>query len=130
LVDTPVRVDKWLWVARLAKTRAIAADGVRGGRVHVNGDAAKPSRQVRIGDQLTITRGQTRMTVVVKALADRRGPAAEAARLYEETDDSRRAREQSAAQRRLAEPRPIAGAGRPTKRDRRRYERTRGRTSR
>jgi ribosome-associated heat shock protein Hsp15 len=91
----------------------------------VNGAAVKASRDVRPGDTVAITRPPLRMTVTVRALGERRGPAREAALLYEETAESRAARERAAAERRLAE-RPVANlGGRPTKRDRRRYERTR-----
>jgi ribosome-associated heat shock protein Hsp15 len=123
-----MRVDKWLWAARLVKTRSLAAEAVKGGRVHVNGDAVKPSREVRPGDELEVTLGQTRLVVVVKGLAERRGPAKEAALLYEETEASRAARERAAAERRFAAPPQVTpGAGRPTKRDRRRLEQSRGR---
>jgi ribosome-associated heat shock protein Hsp15 len=127
-MDEPVRVDKWLWAARLVKTRSLAAEAVKGGRVHVNGDAVKPSREVRPGDELEVTLGRTRLTVVVKGLAERRGPAREAQLLYEETPESRARRERAAAERRFATPPQVTpGAGRPTKRDRRRMDRTRNR---
>jgi ribosome-associated heat shock protein Hsp15 len=96
--------------------------------VHVNGRAIKPSREVRAGDRLEITTGAVRRTVVVRATAERRGPAREAALLYEETPESIEAREQAAAERRAAGRTVVNLGGRPTKRDRRRYERaTRGR---
>ncbi|HEV2813416.1 MAG TPA: S4 domain-containing protein [Solirubrobacteraceae bacterium] len=122
-----MRVDKWLWVARLMKTRSAAAEAVGGGKVHVNGRAVKPSREVAPGDELEITREAVRQTVVVKGLAPRRGPAAEAALLYEETPESVRARERHAEQRRLAAQTQPDFGGRPTKRDRRRFDRSRGR---
>jgi ribosome-associated heat shock protein Hsp15 len=123
----PVRVDKWLWAARLTKTRGLAADAVKGGRVEVNGQRVKPSKDVRPGDRLEITTGPFRRTVVVNATAERRGPASEAALLYEETAESIAARERIAAERRLAAtPAPQPG-GRPTKRDRRRLDARRGR---
>ena len=126
-VAAPVRVDKWLWAARLLKTRALAAEAVKGGRVHVNGNAVKPSRDLRPGDRLELSVGQRRMVVDVRATSERRGPAKEAALLYEETQESIAARERLAAQRRLdATPRPQPG-GRPTKRDRRRLDARRGR---
>ena len=122
----PVRVDRWLWAARLVKTRALAAAAVKGGRVHVNGRAVKASREVRPGDRLELTTTGARLTVVVRGTAERRGPASEAARLYEETAESRAARERHAAERRMGRP-PGADLGaRPTKRDRRRYERATG----
>jgi len=121
-----LRIDKWLWAARFVKTRALAAEAVKGGRVQVNGQRAKPSKEVGAGDRLEITIGQTRRAVVVLGVAPRRGPASEAQLLYEETAASIAAREAAAAQRRLAAP-PGAGLGeRPTKRDRRRFEATPG----
>jgi ribosome-associated heat shock protein Hsp15 len=122
-----VRVDKWLWAARLAKTRSLAAEAVSGGRVEINGQRVKPSKEVRPGDEVEVTTGPYRRVVIVQALAERRGPAKEAALLYEETQESIAARERLAAQRRLdATPRPQPG-GRPTKRDRRRLDARRGR---
>ena len=118
-----VRLDRWLWASRLVKTRALAAEAVKGGLVHVNGKATKPSRDVRPGDVVEVTRGPVRLEVVVRATAERRGPAREAALLYDETDASRAARERAAELRRMApQPLPQPG-GRPTKRDRRRMER-------
>ena len=118
----PVRVDTWLWAARLAKTRALAVEAVKGGRVQINGQRTKPSRGVRAGDRLELTFGQARLSVVVRGTTRRRGPAAEAALLYEETAESRAARERLAAERRLAAQPDARGGARPTKRDRRRLE--------
>jgi len=115
-----VRIDKWLWVARFYKSRVLAVAAVNGGRVHLNGQRVKSSREVRPGDRLDLTLGLTRMIIVVRALAERRGPAAEAALLYEETPESRAERELRAEQRRLSAPRQSPGGPRPTKRDRRR----------
>jgi ribosome-associated heat shock protein Hsp15 len=123
-----VRIDKWLWAARLHKTRSLAAEAVKGGRVEVNGQRVKPSREVGPGDEIEVTTGQLRRTVVVRGLAERRGPAKEAVLLYEETPESMAARELLAEQRRLSSPPPGADLGaRPTKRDRRRLDATRGR---
>ncbi|HEX8159457.1 MAG TPA: RNA-binding S4 domain-containing protein [Solirubrobacteraceae bacterium] len=122
-----VRVDKWLWAARLFKTRSLAAEAVKGGRVQVNGQRVKASREVGRGDELEVTIGQVRRTVVVQGVAERRGPASEAVLLYEETSASVAARALAAEQRRLASPPPGANlVGRPTKRDRRRFDATRG----
>jgi ribosome-associated heat shock protein Hsp15 len=123
-----VRVDKWLWAARLHKTRSLAAEAVKGGRVQVNGQRVKPSREVGPGDEIEVTVGQLRRTVVVRGVSERRGPAKEAVLLYDETPESVAARELLAEQRRLASPPPGADLGaRPTKRDRRRLDSTRGR---
>jgi ribosome-associated heat shock protein Hsp15 len=119
-----VRIDKWLWAARLYKTRPLAVEAVSGGRVEVNGARVKPSREVKPGDELVLTRGEgVRMTVIVRGLAGRRGPASEAQKLYDETPESVQARERHREQRR-AQPQWEAG-GRPTKRDRRRLDRDR-----
>ncbi len=126
-MDDPVRIDRWLWAARLAKTRALAAEAVKGGRVHLNGRAVKPGREVRPGDRLEVTIGQTRLKMVVRATALRRGPAREAAALFEETPESLQAREQRAEQRRLAAASAPEPGPRPTKRDRRRLDRARDR---
>ena len=123
----PVRIDRWLWAARLAKTRALAADAVKGGRVHVNGHAVKPSRELKPGDRVEVTTGPVPVTVDVRATSARRVPAAQAAELYAETAESRERRERHAEQRRLAGPDPLAHGPRPTKRDRRRLEDARGR---
>lgn len=122
----PVRVDKWLWAARLLKTRSLAAEAVKGGRVRVNGQAAKPSKEVRDGDRLEISIGRTRWTVVVRGTAERRGSASDAVLLYDETPESKQARERQAAEMRLAWSSGTDLGARPTKRDRRRYEKTAG----
>jgi len=122
-----VRIDKWLWAARFFKTRSLATEAVAGGRVHVEGARAKPARDVRVGETVSVTVGETTTVVVVRALADKRGPASQAALLYDETEDSRLARERRRELRRLAPPLGADMAGRPSKRDRRRLEAMRGR---
>lgn len=122
-------MDKWLWAARFFKTRGLASESIQGGRVKVNGVRAKPAREVRRGDQVEVRIGELTWTVVVEAIAEKRGSATQAGLLYAETPESRERRELFAAQRRLA---PVPGTdarGRPTKRDRRRIEslRSRGR---
>jgi ribosome-associated heat shock protein Hsp15 len=116
-----MRLDKWLWAARFYKTRSLAAEAIAAGHVSVNGERAKPAKVLREGDGVEIRRPPYVHAIVVKALSERRGPAAEAQRLYEETAESRARREQvSAESRAFAPPR---FPGRPTKKDRRDYER-------
>jgi ribosome-associated heat shock protein Hsp15 len=118
-----VRIDKWLWAARLVKTRGLAATAIKGGRVDVNGQRAKPSKDVRPGDRIELKMSQgRRMTVVVRGLSERRGPAKEAVLLYDETAESREARERYIAEARAAGLSGPRGGERPTKRDRRRLE--------
>ena len=120
-----MRLDKWLWATRFYKTRALAVDDIDKGRIHVNGQVAKPSRDVRVGDTLFIRQGPVQRTVVVQGLSNMRGPAPVAQALYAETADSLAQRTQAAGQRRLAaEPALAIEQGRPTKRDRRDLERT------
>jgi ribosome-associated heat shock protein Hsp15 len=114
-----VRLDKWLWAARFFKTRTLAAEAVTGGKVHVGGQRGKPSHGVRVGEILRIQRGPEEYGVTVKALSNRRGPASEAALLYEETVESRQQRETLREQRRLERPFLPQPTSRPTKRDRR-----------
>jgi len=116
------RIDRWLWAARFYKTRTAATDAVAGGRVHLNGARVKPAKDVRPGDTLDVTIGDTRREVVVVAVAERRGPASVAQSLYEETPDSIARREQRAADRRFARPLGADLGARPKKQDRRRLE--------
>lgn len=117
-----VRIDKWLWAARFFKTRSLATEAVAGGRVHVEGQRVKPARDVRIGELVRVSVGDRTIEVVVLALAERRGPASEAALLYDETDESRRRRERERDLRRMAPPPGADMRGRPGKRDRRRID--------
>lgn len=117
-----VRVDRWLWAARFFKTRSAATEAVLGGRVHVNGERIKPARDIRPGDRLEVSIGDVRRTVVVRGVAEKRGPASVAATLYEETPESIALREQRSVERRLARPLGADLGERPTKRDRRRLE--------
>ena len=117
-----VRLDRWLWAARLFKTRNSAIDAVRGGRVHVNGERVKPAKVVRVGDTIDVTVSTVRRTLVVTGVTERRGPASEAVKMYEETAESRAAREQSALERRLARPLGAELGRRPTKQARRRLD--------
>jgi ribosome-associated heat shock protein Hsp15 len=121
-----VRLDKWLWVARLFKTRALAAEAADRGRVDVNGQAAKPARELHVGDTLVLrSQGGTQRTLEVKALSLHRGPATVAQTLYAESAASLAERALRAEARRLApEPAQSLEHGRPTKRDRRDIERS------
>jgi ribosome-associated heat shock protein Hsp15 len=117
------RIDKWLWAARFFKTRALAAEAVNGGHVHVDGERVKPARSLRPGDRLRITRGHETWEVVVCGLNEQRRPAAEAQRLYEETAESRARREADAQQRRLLRAAVPRTEHRPDKRQRRHIRR-------
>jgi ribosome-associated heat shock protein Hsp15 len=114
-----VRLDKWLWAARFFKTRALAAAAVTGGKVHVGGSTAKPARPTHLGDEIAVRRGPETVTVLVRALSDRRGPAPEAAALYEETADSAAARAARRARPEAAPAGAVDYGGRPSKKDRR-----------
>jgi ribosome-associated heat shock protein Hsp15 len=119
--DARVRLDKWLWVARFYKTRALAAEDIARGRIHVNGQVAKASRELRPGDRVEQrqTGGLVR-SVTVLGLSLQRGSATVAQTLYQEAPESIAARQQAAERRRLAaEPALAIEQGRPTKRDRR-----------
>lgn len=115
-----MRLDKWLWAARLCKTRALAAEEVGLGRVNVNGLAAKPAREIKPGDMLAIRQGPVVRELRVLGLNAMRGPAPVAQALYAETAESLAAREAAAARRKQGvEPADTLAHGRPTKRDRR-----------
>jgi ribosome-associated heat shock protein Hsp15 len=124
-----VRIDKWLWAARFYKTRSLATEAVAGGKVEVNGERAKPARPVRVGDAVVVRQPPFEWRLTIRALAERRGPAAAAQKLYEETPDSRAARARLAERLRVAQPLFVyEEKGRPTKKDRRlidRWERNR-----
>ncbi|MCM0043310.1 MAG: RNA-binding S4 domain-containing protein [Burkholderiaceae bacterium] len=120
------RIDKWLWAARFFKTRTLATEAVERGRVRLNDERCKPARGLKPGDLLDIDNGSTQWQVRVVGLSDQRGPAPMARQLYEETPAGVARREQEAERRQLfAEP-ADAIRGRPTKRDRRVLDRSRG----
>ncbi len=120
VIEPRVRLDKWLWAARLFKTRALAADAAGLGRVDVNGQTAKPARELRPGDTLTLRDGPLWRELKVLGVSGQRGPAPVAELLYAETPASVAAREALAARRRQGvEPANTLAHGRPTKRDRR-----------
>lgn len=115
-----MRLDKWLWVARFYKTRALTVEAIGSGKVHVNGERAKPAKSIKAGDEIFLRKPPYEFTFKVRALSDRRGPAAEARLLYAESAESLAARERLAAEMRDMPP-PLRG--RPTKKDRREIER-------
>lgn len=111
-----LRIDKWLWAARFFKTRSLAAAAIEGGKVRLNGGHPKASREVRAGDELDLSTGEQRWSVIVRGINAQRRPAPEARLLYEETVESQARRARETEMRRLA---PTPGAdikGRPTKR--------------
>ena len=115
-----MRLDKWLWAARFYKTRSLAADDIDKGRIRVNELVAKPSRDLKMGDQVDIRQGPLTRTFTVQALSTARGPAPQAQLLYQETPQSILLRAEFAARRKVSiEPADAIEQGRPTKRDRR-----------
>jgi ribosome-associated heat shock protein Hsp15 len=124
---TEVRVDRWLWAARFFRTRSLAARAVDGGKVQVNGTRVKRSRNVAQGDELRIRKPPFEYIVTVRRLSERRGAAPDARLLYDETPESIHARESLRSQLRHQPNAIYEGKGRPTKRDRRRIDRLKGR---
>jgi ribosome-associated heat shock protein Hsp15 len=120
---TSLRLDSWLWAARFFKTRAIAAAAVDGGKVEVNGARAKRAKALKPGDRVRLRKGPFEYQLTVRGLAQRRGPPAAAAALYEEDPATRAARERLAEQLRIAPSVRFEGKGRPTKKDRRDLDR-------
>jgi ribosome-associated heat shock protein Hsp15 len=116
------RLDRWLWAARQYKTRSLASKAITGGAVKRNGRRVKAGSAVKVGDRIRVRKGAYEFHLVVRGLSERRGGASDAAQLYEETLESRAARELRALQMKHI-PVPIyEGKGRPTKRDRRRID--------
>ena len=122
-----VRLDKWLWAARFFKTRAIAATAVETGKVEVNGERAKRAKQLQVGDSLRVRLGPYTHIVTVRALSEVRGSASVAATLYDETEDSKKAREVLQTQMKAAQAGSSYDRGRPTKKQRRDIEKLRNR---
>lgn len=117
-----IRLDKWLWAARFFKTRALAAEAVNGGKVHLNNNRVKASRPVTIGDSLRITRGHVEFNVGVLALSSQRRPAIEARQLYEETAESIKKRESERELRKALNVGHSPPATKPNKKDRRKIK--------
>ena len=118
-----VRLDKWLWAARFFKTRSLAAKAVSGGKVQVNGRRAKRASNLHVGDRVRVRKGPHEYQLIVQKLSERRGPAREAATLYEETPESVQARENLRAQRKAAPQYSFREGGRPSKKERRQLDR-------
>lgn len=121
-----MRLDKWLWAARFFKTRSLASQAIENGRVRLNGDRAKPAREIRAGDRLQLHIGEFDWTLTVLGLSMQRGPAPTAQLLYEEDPASHARRQQQVRDRKLAASPEAAIKGRPTKRDRRQIHRFTG----
>ena len=117
-----MRVDKWLWAARFFKTRSLAQQAIAAGRVKLNDARVKSSHELKVGDALAIRVGEFEWQIVVSALSDKRGPAEQARKLYQETAASQAERERRKDLRRWGAEPASALKGRPTKRDRRRIE--------
>jgi ribosome-associated heat shock protein Hsp15 len=120
------RLDKWLWAARFFKTRSAATEAVIGGKVEVNGEHPKPAKLVQVGAEIRLRAGPFEHILIVTAVAERRGTAAQAARLFQETPASLAARERHAELLRLA-PNLEFEQGKPNKKDRRALDKLRGR---
>ena len=117
------RIDKWLWAARFFKTRSLAVDEINHGRVQIDQRDVKPAREVRVGDVITIVQARIARTVIVRGISEQRGPAPLAQQLYEETPDSLQTRAEIVERNRLSpEPALSMTHGRPTKRDRREWQ--------
>ncbi len=125
-MDESVRIDKWLWAARFFKTRSLATEAIERGRVKLNTERCKASRHLQVGELLDIDNGSVVWQVRVLDLSDKRGPASVAQQLYAETAESIQAREQQVEQRKLFVEPADTLRGRPTKRDRRVLDRSRG----
>jgi ribosome-associated heat shock protein Hsp15 len=114
-----VRIDKWLWAARFFRTRALARDAIKGGKVQLNGTRVKPGRTLSEGDCLLIRRGEDEFEITVRDLGDRRLSAALAQEKYEEDPQSMARREAAAEQRKLDRQARAERQRRPDKRQRR-----------
>ena len=126
-VVTGLRIDKWLWAARLFKTRALAARACELGRIECNGQQVKASREVRAGDRLRVKNESGEFQLDVLLLSEMRGPAKVAQTLYLETEASKELRLKLAEERKAMPYFEALGEGRPSKRDRRELNRLRGR---
>jgi len=120
-------MDKWLWAARFFKTRSLASRACELGRIHCNGQPAKPSREIHAGDRLQVKNDSGDFQFEVLLLTEMRGPAAVAQTLYQETEESRELRRKAAEERKTMPHFEALREGKPSKRDRRELSRFRGR---
>lgn len=123
--DDSQRLDKWLWVTRLYRTRSLATESVSGGKVRVNSQPSKPARLLHAGDEVSLLRGGEPMTVIVRSIAAQRVSAKDVSALYEETAASLACRQTLRAERALSGPAGYVGKGRPDKQQRRALQRLR-----
>ncbi len=123
--DQTVRLDKWLWAARFYKTRSLAKEAIEGGKVHYNSQRAKPGKAVEAGAEVTLRQGWQEKVIIVDDVSGRRRSAPEAQKLYHETEDSAKKREEMAWQRKTMQAAQLPPARRPSKKDRRTIQRFR-----
>ena len=117
--EKSVRIDKWLWAARFFKTRSLAKQAIEGGKVHVNGQRAKPSRDIQVGMTLIVRQGWDDKEIIVQDITDKRRGAPDAVKLYEETQESINKRLTNAQQRKAMGAATINTEGKPTSKQRR-----------
>jgi ribosome-associated heat shock protein Hsp15 len=117
------RLDKWLWAARFFKTRSLAAEAIIGGKVHLNGQRSKPGKEIRVGHQLSVSKGVYSWDITISRLSKQRRPAREAALLYEESSESRARRQAQVAQKKTQEGPLFHSKDRPNKKQRRQIHR-------
>ncbi|MBJ6136482.1 ribosome-associated heat shock protein Hsp15 [Marinobacter litoralis] len=123
--DQKVRLDKWLWAARFYKTRSLAKEAIEGGKVHYNSQRTKPGKIVESGAKVTLRQGWQEKIVIIDGISDRRRGAPEAQKLYHETEESAKKREEMAWQRKTMQAAQLPPARRPSKKDRRKIQRFR-----
>ena len=118
-----LRIDKWLWAARFFKTRSLAKQAIEGGKVQVDGQRVKPSKEIETGVTVSLKQGWDNKEVLVLQLSDKRGPAPVAQKLYQETEDSIQKREKTATERKLAGAAVARPATKPNSKQRRHIHR-------
>ncbi len=124
--EKKIRIDKWLWAARFYKTRSLAATAVNGGKVHVNGCRVKSSKLIQVDDRLEVTRNQIHAVLLVADISDKRGPAIQAEKLYQETAESIQKRELFSQQKKLLNAGMPGTKGKPDKHQRKKLRQASG----